>query len=428
MFHRDDGDDAPSSNDLVKLLDRRCYYVAYHSIWILGPSVYLLNSIIDVRRVLMGQRRGRDRCRDNYRLGYDRECECDYDGTTFGRSGSGSKSRRRKHLDFALDYTSTSISFSAASLTRRMMGKRKKSDEGFIGPKRAVRRIVDALVETYASARHRYRRLRHRANDAAGSLICIPRSTFGWVEQRAHPALGHRRELGAAATFGLAASLSLFAALCRLRAKSSSSSTSTTISRMLMMSPSSDGDYLGENAASHTPSLGGTLEGDWWLPDALEGASVHIYLISAILALWRWPSPLSLSSSWLWCCSGDRGRAGCLSSPAIGCCERPNNATVSVGSTPVAVAGNGRYISLAECNNKREIAIPWYSDVGSLETLGDALFGISSVVDVCLYYANVDEICWWQVASSLLWLIDALLYLRGDLLSYSGRGIEQSSR
>ena len=71
-------------------------------------------------------------------------------------------------------------------------------------------------------------------------------------------------------------------------------------------------------------------------------------------------------------------------------------------------------------NEKNGITIPWYSDVGSVETLGDALFGISSVVDVCLQDANVDAIYWWQAASSLLWTVDALLYLRGDFVSFYG--------
>ena len=159
------------------------------------------------------------------------------------------------------------------------------------------------------------------------------------------------------------------------------------------------------------------LEEDWWLPNVLEGASVHIYLISAILALWRWPSTLSLSLSWPWLRSGDGCRDGCL-------CEGCNTTTVALESTPAIVAGIGKDASLGDCKNKRVISIPWYSDAGSLETLGDALFGISSVVDVCLQDVNVDEVCSWQVASSLMWTIDALLTLRGDLLRYRGGEIE----
>jgi hypothetical protein len=87
-----------------------------------------------------------------------------------------------------------------------------------------------------------------------------------------------------------------------------------------------------------------------------------------------------------------------------------------VGSVPVVASDSDAY----DDNEKNEITIPWYSDVGSLETLGDALFGISLVVDVCLQDANVDTIYWLQVSSLLLWTVDALLYLRGDVVGFYG--------
>ena len=107
-------------------------------------------------------------------------------------------------------------------------------------------------------------------------------------------------------------------------------------------------------------------------------------------------------SSWVRCRSVGRG-----SSCAI---------AATVGSVPVVANDSDAY----DDNEKNEITIPWYSDVGSLETLGDALFGISSVVDVCLQNANVDAIYWFQVASLLLWTVDALLYLRGDVVGFYG--------
>jgi len=165
---------------------------------------------------------------------------------------------------------------------------------------------------------------------------------------------GHRRELGAAFTFWVAASLGMIAALCRLLAEESTP---------LSMSD----DDVGEEGVRVLPSSSRVAnEEDWWLPTALEGASVHIYLASAILALWRWPKPLPMSN-------------------------------------------DGK-------KDKHEIAVPWHSNVGSLETLGDALFGVSSVVDVCLQDSNVDKIYWWSVISSLLWMVDALLYLRSDFV------------
>jgi hypothetical protein len=50
-----------------------------------------------------------------------------------------------------------------------------------------------------------------------------------------------------------------------------------------------------------------------------------------------------------------------------------------------------------------------------LENLGDLLFMVGSFVDVMICdapFANSQQ--WWQVFSSLLWFIDASLYLRGD--------------
>ncbi len=104
---------------------------------------------------------------------------------------------------------------------------------------------------------------------------------------------------------------------------------------------------------------------------------MHIYLASAILALWRWPKPLPMSN-------------------------------------------DGK-------KDKHEIAVPWHSNVGSLETLGDGLFGVSSVVDVCLQDSNVDKIYWWSVISSLLWMADALLYLRADFVGMTMRLYEPIS-
>ncbi len=161
---------------------------------------------------------------------------------------------------------------------------------------------------------------------------------------------GHCRELGAAFTFGMAASLGMITALCRLFTEST---------------PSLMPVDVGEGVRA--PSSRVAKEEDWWLPTALEGASVHIYLVNAILVLWRWPRPLPISND--------------------------------------------------DKKDKIEIAVPWHSNVGSLETLGDMLFGVSSVIDVCLQDSNVDKkIYWWSVISSLLWMVDALLYLRADFV------------
>jgi hypothetical protein len=265
------------------------------------------------------------------------------------------------------------------------------------------------LVGTTAMARRRSRLFRHRACSAVSNFLLRWRSRAGGGERRT-VVFGHRRELGAAATFGIAAWLGVVAAICRL-----CEGSSTTMSMMMMMSSSPDKDYLGEDAAPPPMMSSSTTteeeeEGNWWLPAALECASVHIYLVSAILALWRWPTspPSSLSSSsWARCRGVGRG-SSC-------------NIAAAVGSVPVVTVRTTNDNDAYDDNEKNGITIPWYSDVGSLETLGDALFGISSVVDVCLQDANVDAIYWWQVASSLLWTVDALLYLRGDFVSFYGR-------
>lgn len=54
----------------------------------------------------------------------------------------------------------------------------------------------------------------------------------------------------------------------------------------------------------------------------------------------------------------------------------------------------------------------------SLETFGDAFFGIASIVDVILFDFHFDDdILAWGVVASSLWLADALLYLRSDFVT-----------
>lgn len=61
--------------------------------------------------------------------------------------------------------------------------------------------------------------------------------------------------------------------------------------------------------------------------------------------------------------------------------------------------------------------LKWYSNVESLETFGDILFGIAAIVDECLQDATADDgILWIPIVSACLWTLDALLYLRGDFV------------
>jgi hypothetical protein len=153
--------------------------------------------------------------------------------------------------------------------------------------------------------------------------------------------IGHRRQLGAATTFGVAAGLSVVAALLGLFVTDGSDNLISQDSKDIL-----------------------SIWVSW-----LESGSIHMYLVSAALALWR--SPWKSSSS------------------------DANAVTIVV--EPITVL------------------TPWYSRTESLETLGDMFFGIAAMVDVCLCDSTLDDgIYWWPVVSAVLWLVDALFYLRGD--------------
>lgn len=59
----------------------------------------------------------------------------------------------------------------------------------------------------------------------------------------------------------------------------------------------------------------------------------------------------------------------------------------------------------------------FFEDAQALENVGDALFGIASVIDVVLTDFSFDDTNpWWQVLSAVLWMLDAMFYLRGDFV------------
>ena len=163
--------------------------------------------------------------------------------------------------------------------------------------------------------------------------------------------IGHRRQLGAATTFGIAAGLSVIAALLGLLVTDGSDSIVSQDSKDML-----------------------SIWVGW-----LESGSIHMYLVSAMLALWRSP----------WKSSG--------------------TGTSTDSSTATILAANSAVI----VNNDNNT--PWYSRTESLETLGDIFFGIAAMVDVGLCDSTLDDgIYWWPVVSAVLWLVDALFYLRGD--------------
>ncbi|KAL7490581.1 hypothetical protein ACHAWT_000193 [Skeletonema menzelii] len=59
----------------------------------------------------------------------------------------------------------------------------------------------------------------------------------------------------------------------------------------------------------------------------------------------------------------------------------------------------------------------FFEDAQALENAGDLLFGIASVIDVVLSDFSFDDKCpWWAVLSAVLWMLDAMFYLRGDFV------------
>jgi hypothetical protein len=312
-------------------------YFFYNLLCIAGPLVYFLNSVIDVRRVWT--------IRERRRKVVDNKSHHQNNDQQYCRSSEDGCERNGR-----IEKITTTTTTSGDKIRR-----------GGIGLRLHLLFIA--------------RKIRHWQHQVITSIVAALTSIF---QRSTIHAFGHRRELGAAATFGIAALLSVIGVLCRLYTESSSSSS------MLLMKTSFDDDDK--------------IDEGWELSTSLEGASVHIYLVSAILALWRWPPQIlpttSSSCCLLRCCFGNK--------------NKPTTTSISSNSYD------------DDDSIKEGNTTPWYSDVGSLETLGDALFGLSSVVDVCLQDANVNEIHWWQVASSLLWTVDALLYLRGDFVSLYG--------
>lgn len=59
----------------------------------------------------------------------------------------------------------------------------------------------------------------------------------------------------------------------------------------------------------------------------------------------------------------------------------------------------------------------FFEDAQALENVGDSLFGIASVIDVVLSDFQFDDNNpWWPVLSAVLWMLDAMFYLRGDFV------------
>lgn len=59
----------------------------------------------------------------------------------------------------------------------------------------------------------------------------------------------------------------------------------------------------------------------------------------------------------------------------------------------------------------------FFEDAQALENVGDSIFGLASIVDVVLAdFTFDDNNAWWPLVSAVLWMVDAMLYLRGDFV------------
>ena len=232
---------------------------------------------------------------------------------------------------------------------------------------------------------------RKRDSLLLNTALVVPQN----VLRRTRNHIGHRRQLGAATAFGVAASLSVSAAVLSVIRKD------TPFGR------------------HHWDAL------SYWT-SILKYASVHMYLVSAILTLWKMSSS-SMSSY----CSGAAAAAPSVSSDRISgniaVLSSSNNVLNDADTTPSCGRRTNRQSILDEkqreivvaANNKDHIK--WHSNVEFLATLGDVIFGIATVVDVFLqdFIYHEDEIFVWPIVQATVWSVDALLYLRSDYLSLS---------
>mmetsp|Transcript_59355 Transcript_59355/g.88125 ORF Transcript_59355/g.88125 Transcript_59355/m.88125 type:complete len:437 (+) Transcript_59355:227-1537(+) len=68
-------------------------------------------------------------------------------------------------------------------------------------------------------------------------------------------------------------------------------------------------------------------------------------------------------------------------------------------------------------DHRTKTPLSFLEDAEALEDLGDVFFGVASIVDVVLCdFTFDDNTPWWPVVSAVFWIIDALLYLRGDFV------------
>lgn len=313
----------------------------YDVIWLMGPLVYLINSVIDVKWAMKVRKRDQRRRRLEKLLLRERQ----YQGievSVLDEEPSSTHEQVSLQSEYALAPTSP---------TRDNINQSLGSGE-ILPPSQLQSR-------TRSRERFLHNKLRFQ------TVILHPTKKL-FRRMRKH--MGHRRELAAAVTFGIAAFFSVGGAVVGMIA--TNNNVSFTFGREDSVNVNNDILQM-------------------WA-STLENWSIHVYLISAIFALWKNP------------CSSGTG-TGAPSGEAV---SNPTLVVSSIASSDV---------SSSWC--QRNFIRP-FNDVDSLESLGDIFFGIASVVDVILQDSTADDnILWWPIVSAWLWTLDALLYLRGDFVS-----------
>jgi hypothetical protein len=259
-------------DDLYTVMDK-WLYVLYRSILILWPSIFLLNSIIDVKWAL---------------------------------------------------------------IVKERMEQNKPSWKSY----------AHKILANPTQGRQRNRLILNTA-------LVVPQN----ILRRTRNHIGHRRQLGSAIAFGIAASLSASAAIL------------SCIRR--------DTDY----GKTHWEAL------SYWT-NISRYASVHMYAISAMFTLWKLKTSTS-SSSTFWSL------------------ENQNN--ISEEEQRIAIAIND---SAARWHSNVEFLGGLGDVLFGIATVVDIL-----IQDISMYHP--DELSIWPIVQAAVWSVDALLYVRSDCLHYA---------
>ena len=305
-----------SVDDILPLLQ----HLLYELLWFMGPLTYLLNSIIDVKWALKVRKRDAQRREMEKVLIGKKQKQKIKTSKQDGGEGGGIEIILHENQNIG---TNSGKYYSSLSIKQSLIPKRK----------RGIRKIITP-------------------------------TKFFFRRMRKH--MGHRRELAAAVTFGIAAALSV------------------TGATFYLISSHGQFSFVIHSSRNSIAVIDTDLLAHW--AGILECASIHMYSISAIFALWRNPCKKS---------------------------DHDDEADVSIDYNS-NTSDSMRWI-------QTRILLPIsrpFNDVDSMETVGDVFFGLASLVDLILEDSTLDEnVLWWPIVSAFLWTLDALFYLRGDFVT-----------